>query len=127
MEEFLDRPLPGLEYHREAVAKQASVDSVVARAEVAERLRQRRIEAEVDRLEQEIADFGEDDYAEGDVVKFTKQFVPGGKAYLYAAIKANDAWYTTGPKSPKGYSWDEFVLWLIGGEGYDNWKVLEQR
>lgn len=68
-----------------------------------------------ERLIEEAMRFGEDDYPEGTVIKFRKQFVEGGEKYRYAAIKANGLWYTTGPKSPKGYTWDELVAWLSQG------------
>lgn len=43
------------------------------------------------------------------IVYFTKQFTVYGKVYSYAAIKAAGLWYTTGPRAPKAYSWDELL------------------
>lgn len=46
------------------------------------------------------------------VIWFIHRFNSGSKAYTYAAVKAGDGlWYTTGPASPKGYTWDELMLW----------------
>lgn len=49
---------------------------------------------------------------EGSVIKFKVRFQPGGTKYSYAAIRAKNLWYTTGPYSPKGYTWDELLCWL---------------
>lgn len=47
------------------------------------------------------------------VIYFQKQFNVGGRVYDYAALKAPDGlWYTTGPKSPKGFTWDQLIEWL---------------
>jgi hypothetical protein len=46
------------------------------------------------------------------VVWFEHKFNRTSKSYTYAAVKAGDGlWYTTGPSSPKGYTWDELVDW----------------
>lgn len=36
------------------------------------------------------------------------------KAYTYAAVRCPDdgLWYTTGPLSPKGYTWEELAEWM---------------
>lgn len=48
------------------------------------------------------------------VVYFIHQFKNSDKKYQYAALKCTDGlWYTTGPKSPKGYTWHELLLWLL--------------
>lgn len=37
----------------------------------------------------------------------------GYRTYTYAAVKAGDGlWYTTGPRAPKGFTWDELVDWI---------------
>ena len=62
--------------------------------------------------------FGQDqDYSPGVIVGFEYQFSPYGQWYEYAAIKCsgNGLWYTTGPKSPKGYTWEQFTCWLSQG------------
>ena len=56
--------------------------------------------------------FPEDNFDNRTVIKFRKRFVGSGKAYDYAAIKADDLWYTTGPRSPKGYTWDQLTEWM---------------
>lgn len=40
------------------------------------------------------------------------QSVTMGAVFHYAAIRVNDLWYTTGPKAPKGYSWEQLLAWL---------------
>ena len=73
--------------------------------------------------------WGEDDFPDGAVITFTKRFPGGTIDYAYAAIKTVHhnrnlttgagedlhLWYTTGPKSPKGYTWEELTTWM--GEG----------
>jgi hypothetical protein len=50
------------------------------------------------------------------VIYFQKRFSPNSRLYDYAAIKASDGlWYTTGPQSPKGYTWDRLVEWMFDG------------
>lgn len=83
--------------------------------EVARRIQQAKIDREVADKMRLIEGFGMDDFLDGTVFKFSKKFVEDGIAYSYAAIKAGGKWYTTGPKSPKGYDWDEFILWLVSG------------
>lgn len=52
---------------------------------------------------------------EGSVIRFNMQFGGHGTVYDYAAIRAGDGmWYTTGPRSPKGYSWDSLLEWMQG-------------
>lgn len=54
------------------------------------------------------------------VVWFRRRFAIRGQEYTYAAVKASDGlWYTTGPASPKGYSWDELVQWLYDEKNED--------
>jgi hypothetical protein len=57
------------------------------------------------------------------VIKFTRRFSPGGKKYHYAAIKTKDGWYTTGPRTPKAYSWQDLIAW-INAEGPVDVKVM---
>lgn len=48
------------------------------------------------------------------VVYFKKQFEGSDKVYDYVVLRARDGlWYTTGPRTPKGYSWHELLLWLM--------------
>jgi hypothetical protein len=93
-----------------------------------------RLEAQAQRLldqAQKMRDererFGEDDYPDQAVITFDKVFPTGTKVYHYAAMKkviteeesefgeATELWYTTGPKAPKGYTWDELVNWMGKG------------
>lgn len=46
------------------------------------------------------------------VIQFQYQFRPGGTVYQYAAVKAGGLWYTTGPKAPKGFTWEQLCDWL---------------
>jgi hypothetical protein len=64
------------------------------------------------------------------ILYFEKRFANGGtdrrvKAYTYVAVKAGDGkWYTSGPRSPKGYTWEE--LWEFLSTGVDEvWLVSE--
>jgi hypothetical protein len=78
---------------------------------------------QADKLEK----YGEDAFAEGTVITFQYQFPntfqkgPDGERiywpmkYLYAAIKADGLWYTTGPKSPKAFTWQSLVDWWENG------------
>jgi hypothetical protein len=78
---------------------------------------------QADRLEK----YGEDAFPEGAVITFLYQFPnpfqkgPDGQRiyrpmkYLYAAIKADNLWYTTGPKSPKAYTWQNLIDWWENG------------
>jgi len=75
------------------------------------KLRIRMLKKELKRLESRPTEPEED----GNVITFSKQFAAGGIVYSYAALRAKDLWYTTGPKSPKGYTWDE-LLDFIGDD-----------
>lgn len=45
-----------------------------------------------------------------DFITFTLQFERYGKSYRYAAVRADNRWFTTGSTCPKkGYSWAELV------------------
>lgn len=65
------------------------------------------------------------------IIYFVKSF-GGSREYDYAALKAGDGkWYTTGPRSPKGYTWAELVDWMFS-EGDEpvimigtKWKTLD--
>jgi hypothetical protein len=82
---------------------------------IRDQMEQKRVDEEVALKLALLEVLGDDDFTDGTVFKFDKVFVTDGKVYAYAVIKANGLWYTTGPKSPKGYSWEEFLLWLVGG------------
>lgn len=57
--------------------------------------------------------FGPDVYTDGAVITFKKQFQVKGVVYDYAMIRARGLWFSTGPKAPKAYTWDDMVLWLL--------------
>lgn len=59
----------------------------------------------------EIDRFGSDTFKEGDVIRFTYVFPNGSTQYKYAAIKVKGLWYSTGPRAPKAYTWDDLVSW----------------
>lgn len=67
----------------------------------------------------------EDPYENGTTLEFTRNFPNGEKTYDYAARKANDVWYVTGPRSPNGVTWGEFINWL--GLGLVGELVVAQR
>ena len=64
--------------------------------------------AEEERIEQK---FG-GDQEDGAVIAFKVRFFKGGVNYDHAALRSQGLWYTTGPKSPKGFTWQELVSWL---------------
>lgn len=99
------------EYYLARARERLSMSSVDAR--VAAILRERQAQAEVEKRLKLIEAYGEDCYPEGAVIRFKKQFAKDGKQYSYAAIKAEGKWYTTGYNAPKGFNWDEFVIWLV--------------
>jgi hypothetical protein len=52
---------------------------------------------------------------EGPYIVFTKVFPNGNRRYTYAAARAGGRgglWYTTGPRSPKGYTWEKLYEWI---------------
>jgi len=59
--------------------------------------------------------FGDDDWEEGTVIRFDKVFTYGGKTYAYAMLKAGGLWYSTGPRAPKAFTWEEMIAWLLEG------------
>jgi hypothetical protein len=63
---------------------------------------------------------------EDDTVLFFKmRFQPEGKLYTYLALKCIGLWYTTGPRSPKGYSNEQFRAWLAGNYITELWIDVE--
>lgn len=94
---------------------------------------QRRLDwalAEAERVAAKLAvleQFGDDEYEEGCVLRFNKTFRPGGTDYAYAMIKCNGLWYSTGPRAPKGFTWEAMINWLTEGPvaTYEIWMVSE--
>jgi hypothetical protein len=58
----------------------------------------------------------------GTVISFKKRFSRYGTEYDYAAIRVTGSsdgtgsWYTTGPRSPKGYTWEALCDFMGGPE-----------
>jgi hypothetical protein len=105
---------------------QADVDaSLDADAALAAEVQKKRVEAELELKRSILSGLG-DDLVDGTIVQFWKQFAVGGREYMYAAIRADGKWYTTGPKSPKGYTWEEFTLWLASGIPVSNFLVVKR-
>lgn len=86
------------------------------------------IEREMDALRRQLARLEEKlqvqgkfeglrDLEDGSVISFEYAFHAGGIFYSYAAIKVEGQWFTTGPRSPKGYTDDRFIEWLT--EAYE--------
>ncbi len=88
-----------------------SVDSDV-RAEMKKRERERLLKEKMDLIDS----FGADTFENGTVVKFSKKYEKNGTTFDYAAIKANDMWYTTAVVGTKPFTWEEFLSWLVSGE-----------
>ena len=82
---------------------------------VAEEVARRQVDKLADLKLQMINKFGDDEYDDGTVVRFQKKFTADGHAYMYAAIKAAGKWYLTG-KEQGGLTWEQFVMFLVGGE-----------
>lgn len=92
--------------------KYHSRDALAARRETLEREALRLSEriAMLDELPEEpVFEDGEPS-----VIWFQRKFGrASSNSYTYAAVRtANGKWYTTGPTSPKGYSWDALIQWI---------------
>lgn len=61
------------------------------------------------------------------VIKFKRRFTPGGKKYTYAAIRTAQGWYTTGPRTPKAYAWQDLITWINEIEPVDVKIMIDQR
>jgi hypothetical protein len=47
------------------------------------------------------------------VIWWEGRFPNGTQTYTYAAVRTSDGrWFTTGPMSPKGYSWADLITWI---------------
>lgn len=56
------------------------------------------------------------------VIWFEKTFADG-RTYTYAAVKADGLWYTSGPRTPKGYTWENLMTWV--GVGTEVWLATD--
>lgn len=97
-------------------------------------LEAQRLQAQLERIREKqvmLDSFPQDDFNEGDVIWFELRLRPDGqfggvtRPYTYSAIKTNGTWYTTGPRSPKNYTWSELVSWWARNELQELWKVTE--
>lgn len=94
------------------------------REEILDRISQ--YQKELSDLDRMVSRFGDDDYETGEVIVFRKRFQSG--IYDYAAIKGSDGlWYTTGPKSLRGYDWDELCRFMSEGVSRVYWASVLER
>src|SRR5215207_7663808 len=103
----------------EAMKSQAQRDFERAQLEAdetARKLELARIKLEAEQVRQGRIDaVGEDDYEDTCVIRFDKRFTDSGRVYSYTAIKCGDQWYTSGPKAPGPYSWEQLARFLSQG------------
>ena len=74
--------------------------------------------------EARIAEAYGDDLPDGSVIAFLARFTPGGTKFKYSAIRCEGRWYTTGPRSPKSYTWDELTEWFESLDKVSKFGVL---
>jgi hypothetical protein len=107
-----EKPVAGVAISRREVLKRriASHDRSAAKAM-----------EELDRLES----MPEEPTNDPNIIYFEKSFYTSEKKYTYVAVKAGDGlWYSSGPKAPKGYTWEE--LWEFMSKGVDEvWIVTD--
>jgi hypothetical protein len=109
--------------NRLSVARAEEKMSELARQEgidrfVAAKLRQRVIEREVEHRLMLVDMHDVDEFDDGTVLRFTKQYTADGPAYTYVVLKAGGSWYRTGRDCPtvkQKMGWDDLVLWLVSG------------
>jgi hypothetical protein len=103
-------------------------NTALRQAELSLRAAERTMERAMARIEQ-IANRPDEPMGnpeDGIVVFFQRTFGGVGTVYTYAMVKAGDGkWYTTGPRSPKGYTWDEVLDWLEDDLVGDLWIATE--
>lgn len=80
---------------------------MTSRADVI-KLRIAQLEAEL----ASIAQFGDDRFPEGTVIRWKKRFSGGRQKYTYAALKAGNLWYPTSRRGPGPWTWDQLVATL---------------
>lgn len=64
------------------------------------------------------------DQEDGKILSWKMRFSKGSTKYLYAAVRTNGLWFTTGPRSPKGFTWAELTSWFDSAHKVYNLKVL---
>src|SRR6185369_340411 len=86
---------------------------------LAEQLAATRLEEELARKTQILADLGADTFGQHTVIRFDKTFAKDGTVYTYAAIKVDGHWYLTGTVAGGNgggrHTWDELMLFLVSG------------
>lgn len=92
----------------------------------------RKLQEDIDRAAahlERLNRYGDDPFEDGTVIAFDKVFgnpvYCEPRTYSYAAIRAGGKWWTTSPRSPKGYEWWELREFIGDAEIY--WaKDMEQ-
>jgi hypothetical protein len=103
---------------RNEMLNTAASPAAMADALVAARLAARRADALVSDKLAAIEAYSNDDFPEHTVIRFGKTMPNRQREpqrYMYAAIKVEGHWYTTGPKGQR-YTWDELLVWLVSGD-----------
>ena len=67
-----------------------------------------------------------DDQEDGAVIAFKVRFSKRGVNYDHAALRSGGLWYTTGPRSPKGFTWSELTEWLDPAHHVSKITVLRE-
>jgi len=67
-----------------------------------------------------LEEYPDDDFPNGTIFRFTKQFEKDGVKFLYGAIKVNNLWYLSGPtQGARQYTWKDLALWLVSGHDFN--------
>lgn len=66
----------------------------------------------------------------GSVIRFSRSWSndPTGRVFEYAVLRTTDAgqlWYTTGPKSPKAYTWEDLMNWMDLDQGVQDLFIVK--
>lgn len=88
-------------------------------------IEQEEIDAEVARRMGLVEEYGEDEYPDETVFKFSKRHNDDGPPYTYVVIKVKDHWYTSGAFSRRT-DWAGLVLWLVSGKFPVRFESLRQ-
>lgn len=100
--------------------KQHTKETPMKQSEVLQR-ELARVLAEEQRLEDT---YGAEPTTDDSVIAFRVRFNEGQRFYSYAALRSGGRWFTTGPNSPKSYTWTELVGWLDAKDKVTKIKVL---
>ena len=69
-------------------------------------IREREHTTRVANRERILEQYGEDDLANGSILRFYKMFQDDGQLYTYAAVKSRGEWFVTNENTP--FTWVEF-------------------